>query len=64
MDKDDKQWLTCLRMKLDESGNPVKDANGNPVPEGTDCLQNSGISIAVPAQLILDLAQAKNISLD
>jgi S1-C subfamily serine protease len=62
-DKDDKQYLVCLRAKLDSAGNPVKDSAGNLVPETTECEQNSGISLAVPAQFIADLAKLKNIDL-
>jgi hypothetical protein len=62
-DKDDKQQLVCLRVKLDSLGNPVKDISGQPVAEYTPCEQNSGISIAVPAQFISELAKKNNIDL-
>jgi S1-C subfamily serine protease len=55
--------LTCA--KLDPAtGQPMRDGVGNPIPELTPCAQNSGISIAVPARFIQELADRKNIKLD
>lgn len=62
-DMSDKQILSCLRSKLDPSGNPLRDQAGNPVLESTPCVQNSGISISVPAQFIVDLAKKNSIDL-
>lgn len=62
-DADGKQILSCLRAKLDPAGNPLRDQAGNPRLESTPCVQNSGISIAVPAQFITDLAKKNNIDL-
>ena len=43
----------------------MRDAAKNPVPDVlVPCMENSGISYAVPAQMIIDLAQANNINLD
>jgi hypothetical protein len=42
----------------------MRDGVGNPIPELTPCAQNSGISIAVPARFIQELADRKNIKLD
>lgn len=63
LDKDDKQPLVCIRAKLDPLGNPLRDSAGNAIPEPTPCEQNSGISIAIPAQFIADLAKKNNIDL-
>jgi S1-C subfamily serine protease len=60
----DTQNLICIHAKLDPAGNVLKDAAGNPVPEPTPCVQNSGISIAVPAQFILNLAKAKGLDIN
>ena len=62
-DVDNKQNLACIRAKLDPNGNPLKDAQGNPIPEPTPCLQNSGISIAIPAKFISELAKKNNLDL-
>jgi S1-C subfamily serine protease len=62
-DADGKQTLWCLRAKLDATGNPLKDPAGNPIPEATPCMQNTGISYAVPARFIADLARKNNIKL-
>lgn len=62
-DVDNKQNLACIRAKLDPNGNPLKDAQGNAIPEPTPCLQNSGISIAIPAKFITELAKKNNIDL-
>jgi S1-C subfamily serine protease len=62
-DLDNRQDLACLRAKLDSTGNPLRDPAGNLIPETTPCEQNSGISIAVPAQFIADLAKNNNIDL-
>lgn len=62
-DLDDKQILSCLRAKLDPVGKPLVDQVGNPILESTPCVQNSGISFAVPAQFIIDLAKKNNIDL-
>jgi S1-C subfamily serine protease len=63
LDEDDKQPLACLRAKLDSLGVPLKDSAGNPIPEFTPCEQNSGISLVVPTQFIVDLAKKNNIEL-
>jgi S1-C subfamily serine protease len=44
-----------FRPKKDVSGNILKDANGNPQVEMAALLQNSGISLVVPAHLIIPL---------
>jgi S1-C subfamily serine protease len=62
-DSDGKQRQVCARAKLAADGTPLRDATGNPVPEWTECRQNSGISFAVPTHFILDLAKAKNLDL-
>ena len=63
-DADDKQAIWCIRAKLDPAtGNPLRDSTGNPIPESTPCMQNSGISYAVPAQFVADLAKKNNIKL-
>lgn len=51
-----------LRRKLDAGGNPAGDAGGQPQFEATPMLQNSGISIVVPARFVqnaLDQAEGK-----
>jgi S1-C subfamily serine protease len=58
-----KQILSCLRAKLDPAGNPLRNQVGNPILESTPCVQNSGMSIAIPAQFITDLAKKNNIDL-
>ena len=56
--------LTYLRPKLDATGQPIRDASGQPVPEEAPYLQNSGISVAVPAKFIAELAKKNNIALN
>jgi S1-C subfamily serine protease len=56
----------CNRVKLNQDGTPALDADGNPIATGksTWCLQNSGISLAIPARSIAELAKEHNINLD
>jgi len=56
--------LTYKRQKLDASGRPLFDANHQPILEDAPLTQNSGISIAVPARFIADLAKKNGINLD
>jgi S1-C subfamily serine protease len=54
----------CYSAKLNPDGSPVLDTEKNPVPDKAIwCQQNSGISFAVPAKLIADLAKRNNIDL-
>jgi S1-C subfamily serine protease len=56
--------IVCFRAQLDAVGNIRVDAAGNLIPDKAyPCLQNSGISYAVPAQFISDLAKKHNIDL-
>ncbi len=60
----DGQNLFCGHAKRDANGNIAIDPTGHPIAEPTPCVQNSGISIAVPAQYILDLAKSKGININ
>lgn len=55
----------CSWMHLDASGHPARDASGNVIPPvAQPCMQNSGISFAVPARFIDELAKKNNINLE
>lgn len=54
----------CTRVSLGTDGQPLRDASGNVKFEPIQCMQNSGISYAVPAKSIMDLAKRKNLSLN
>ncbi len=62
-DSDGRQNQICIRVKFQADGTPAKDAGGNIQTEPTECHQNSGISVAVPAHFIFDVAKASNIDL-
>lgn len=51
-------------IKLDAAGQPMRDASGQPLFEIIPLQENSGISLAVPATFIADLAKQHNVSLD
>jgi S1-C subfamily serine protease len=51
-------------VKYDAAGNPARDASGQFLYDITPLQQNSGISIAVPARAIAELAKKNNISLE
>ena len=53
----------CDWIRLDQSGQPVRDPNGQIFSTKFPCQQNSGISYAVPARLIQQLAETNNIDL-
>jgi S1-C subfamily serine protease len=56
--------LVCSLPKINTAGSPIIDSSGNPIPgKPVWCTQNSGISLAVPAQFISDLAEANHIDL-
>jgi S1-C subfamily serine protease len=55
--------LYGARAKLDPSGDPIRDIQGNPTFEPVPLSQNSGISFAVPTQFIIDVAKKNNIDL-
>jgi len=61
-DERSRQVLTP-RVKLDDAGNAILDAHGQPQFEIAPLAQNSGISVAVPAKFIEDLAKKNNIDL-
>jgi S1-C subfamily serine protease len=54
--------LYYMRPKLDQNGQPMHDASG-PILESAPYLQNSGISFAVPAKFIAELAKKNHIDL-
>jgi S1-C subfamily serine protease len=56
--------LYCIRAKTDESGKVMLDISGKPITEAIPCMQNSGISLAVPAKFIFKLAQENKIPLE
>jgi len=56
--------LFYMRPKIDETGSVVVDGSGNQVLEPAPYMQNSGISLAVPAKLIFRLARENKISLE
>jgi S1-C subfamily serine protease len=56
--------LYYARPKLDQNGQPMRDASGQPILEFAPYLQNAGISFAVPSKFITDLAKKSGISLD
>jgi S1-C subfamily serine protease len=62
-DQDGRQMVACWRARLDPSGNPTRDPAGNPIPELTPCMENTGISFAVPAKYVVELAKKNNIDL-
>jgi S1-C subfamily serine protease len=63
--RDDRgQPLYYMRPKMDGVGRPLTDDAGKPILEQAPYLQNSGISLAVPARLLLRLAREKSIPLD
>jgi S1-C subfamily serine protease len=51
-------------VKLDDQGNAIVDANHQPQFEVAPLNQNSGISLAVPAKFIADLARTNSINLE
>jgi S1-C subfamily serine protease len=51
-------------VKLDVNGQPTRDASGQPQFDIIPLQVNSGISFAVPAKFIADLAKKNNIALD
>jgi S1-C subfamily serine protease len=58
--------VVCFSPKLDGTGNIPKDPDGNAIPipdRPTWCQENSGISLAVPAKFITELATKQNIDL-
>jgi S1-C subfamily serine protease len=50
-------------LKLDANGQPTRDASGQLQYDVTPLQQNSGISLAVPAKFIAELAKKNNIDL-
>jgi S1-C subfamily serine protease len=52
------------RVRLDASGQPIRDATGQLQFEITPLAQNSGISLAVPARFIAELAKKNNIDIN
>jgi S1-C subfamily serine protease len=56
--------LHYLRPKLDQNGQPMHDTSGQPIIESAPYLQNSGISYAVPAKFVADLAEKNHVKLD
>ncbi len=58
------QPLTYKKQKIDENGRPALDPNHQPVLEDTPLMQNAGISLAVPARFIKDLADKNHIDLN
>jgi S1-C subfamily serine protease len=57
--------LICGLPKIDpQNGQIVKDSEGPVVVRRNFCMQNSGISYAVPARFIQDVADKKHIKLD
>jgi len=62
-DKDGWQ-LYSPTVKHDSAGNATRDSSGQLVYEITPLNQNSGISVAVPARAIAELAKKNNISLE
>jgi S1-C subfamily serine protease len=56
--------LLSPTLKYDSAGNLVRDSSGQFVYDITPLNQNSGISIAVPARAIAELAKKNNISLE
>jgi S1-C subfamily serine protease len=54
--------LFYLRQKLDQNGQPIHDASGQPVLESAPYLQNAGISLVVPAKFIAELAEKNHIT--
>jgi hypothetical protein len=50
----------CSWARIGDNGQHVLDPSAPPQP----CKQNSGISFAVPAKFIVDLAKKNNINLD
>jgi hypothetical protein len=56
--------LYYMRPKLGADGLPMHDDSGHTIPELAPYLQNAGISVAVPAMFIADLASKNRINLD
>ena len=56
--------LLSPTLKRDSDGNPLRDPSGQLVYDITPLNQKSGISIAVPARAIAELAKKNNISLE
>lgn len=55
--------LICFRPSLDSNGQLLRNpTNNQPILEPASCLQNSGISVAVPARFVLDLATKSQIT--
>jgi S1-C subfamily serine protease len=52
------------KLKLDANGQPTRDASGQPQYDIIPLQENSGISVAVPAKFIAELAKKNSISLD
>jgi S1-C subfamily serine protease len=61
---DDLGVAYCAWQHLDANGQPTRNPSGQPQLQPGPCMQNSGISYAVPAKFIADLAKSKNINLD
>jgi S1-C subfamily serine protease len=51
-------------INLDANGQPARDATGQPKDEFTPVQEKSGVSLAVPAKFIADLAEKNHIILD
>ncbi|HXL22494.1 MAG TPA: serine protease [Candidatus Dormibacteraeota bacterium] len=63
--RDDKgRQLYSRTVKYDATGNPARDSYDQFVYEITPLQQNSGISIAIPARSIAELAKKNNINLE
>lgn len=54
----------CGLAPIGPDGRPNLDSAGNPPPPPAPCLQNSGISFAIPARSIAELAKKNNINLE
>lgn len=54
----------CGWATIGPDGRPVLDSAGNPPSPPAPCVQNSGISYAVPARDIAELARKNNINLE
>ncbi len=54
----------CGWVPIGLDGRPALDSAGNPPPPPAPCVQNSGISYAVPARDIAELAKKNNINLE
>lgn len=54
----------CTWASIGSDGQLQRDTSGQIQTKVAPCVQNSGISCAVPAKLIVDLAKKKNLNLD